>query len=92
LDGVDLDQYQNTYGVTAEDEGLKMEFVKETKHGANYGSRVYLLDDDSSYKLFRLKNREFTLTVNMARMPCGLNGAVYFVRWIKMEERIGAMA
>ena len=29
--------------------------------------------------IFKLKNRKFALTVNMARIPCGLNGAVYSV-------------
>merc|ERR1711920_547918 len=77
------EQYQDTYGIVAEDEGLKLEFVKRTKHGTNYGSRVYMLDNENEYKMFHLKNREFTLTVDMARMPCGLNGAVYFV---EMDE------
>ena len=27
--------------------------------------------------IFNLKNRKFALTVDMARIPCGLNGAVY---------------
>jgi len=83
LEGVDSDQYESTYGVVSEDDGLKLEFVKKTEYGTNFGSRVYLMDDDDTYKLFKLKNREFTLTVDMARMPCGLNGAVYFVEMDK---------
>merc|ERR1712190_323528 len=78
-DGVSLEQYGSTYGITSEDEGLKLEFVKETQYGTNYGSRVYLMEDDDNYKLFRLKNLEFTMNVDMSRMPCGLNSAVYFV-------------
>jgi len=38
-----------------------------------------MLDDENTYKMFKLKNREFTLTAQMKKMPCGLNGAVYFV-------------
>jgi cellulose 1,4-beta-cellobiosidase len=38
-----------------------------------------MMDTTDKYKIFKLKNREFALTVDMARMPCGLNGAVYFV-------------
>ncbi|CAG0919841.1 unnamed protein product [Notodromas monacha] len=34
-------------------------------------------------KMFQLKNREFSLTVDVSNLPCGLNGAVYFV---EMDE------
>merc|ERR1719432_628118 len=60
-----------------------MNFVTETEYGSNFGSRVYLMDTEDKYQMFHLKNREFTLTVDMDRMPCGLNGAVYFV---EMDE------
>merc|ERR1712110_1132188 len=73
LDGVSSEQYANTYGIVPEEQGLKLEFVKETQYGTNYGSRVYLMEDAERYQLFRLKNREFTMTVDMSRMPCGLN-------------------
>jgi len=79
LDGASIDQYANTYGVAADGDGVTLAFVKETPYGANYGSRVYMLENQMTYKMFRLKNREFTFTVNMKDMPCGLNGAVYFV-------------
>ena len=29
--------------------------------------------------MFNLLNREFTMTVDTSKLPCGLNGAVYFV-------------
>jgi len=29
--------------------------------------------------MFNLKNREFTFTVDVSNLPCGLNGALYFV-------------
>ena len=49
-------------------------------YSTNIGSRVYLLDeDDSTYELFKLKNQEFTFDVDMSNLPCGLNGALYFV-------------
>merc|ERR1712176_810584 len=32
-----------------------------------------------SYKMFKLKNREFTFDVDVSRLGCGLNGALYFV-------------
>lgn len=29
--------------------------------------------------MFKLKNREFTIDVDVSNLPCGLNGALYFV-------------
>jgi len=79
LEGNSKDQYESTYGIQEVDNGIKMGFVTTTKYGSNYGSRVYMMETPTQYKIFKLKNREFTLTVDMFYMPCGLNGAVYFV-------------
>jgi cellulose 1,4-beta-cellobiosidase len=54
---------------------------------SNVGSRVYLLRDPTRYQLFKLKNREFAFTVDVSKLPCGVNGAVYFVA---MDEDGGA--
>ncbi|KAE8145879.1 putative 1,4-beta-D-glucan cellobiohydrolase A [Aspergillus avenaceus] len=73
LDGAD---YEGTYGITSSGNALTLQFVK----GANVGSRVYLMaDDDKSYQTFNLLNSEFTFDVDAGDLPCGLNGAVYFV-------------
>ena len=49
-------------------------------YSKNIGSRVYLLSqDDTTYEMFNLKNQEFTFDVDMSNLPCGLNGALYFV-------------
>ena len=37
------------------------------------------MSDDYNYKLFNLLNKEFTFDVTVADLPCGLNGALYFV-------------
>lgn len=72
LDGAD---YKGTYGITSSGSALKLNFVT----GGNVGSRVYLLDSESKYKVFKLKNREFTFDVDVSKLPCGVNGALYFV-------------
>lgn len=36
-------------------------------------------DTVQKYKLFKLKNREFSFDVDVSKLPCGLNGALYFV-------------
>jgi cellulose 1,4-beta-cellobiosidase len=33
----------------------------------------------SQYQIFKLKNQEFTFDVDVSNLPCGLNGALYFV-------------
>merc|ERR1712186_225562 len=35
-------------------------------------------DDDENYKLFYLKNREFSFEVDVSELQCGMNGAMYF--------------
>jgi len=37
------------------------------------------MDSDSTYMMFKLKNKEFTFDVDVSNLPCGLNGALYFV-------------
>ena len=31
------------------------------------------------YQMFKLKNQEFSVDVDVSNLPCGLNGALYFV-------------
>jgi len=74
LGGVNAKKYISTYGVTPIAGGLKLKFVT----GQNIGSRLYL-SQGTGYMPFKLKNREFTFDVDASALPCGLNGAVYFV-------------
>lgn len=75
LDGAD---YSSTYGVTASGDTLKLDFVTQSSN-KNVGSRLYLMENDSTYQTFTLLGNEFTFDVNVANLPCGLNGALYFV-------------
>eukprot|EP00933_Yihiella_yeosuensis_P047495 TRINITY_DN4332_c0_g5_i1.p1 TRINITY_DN4332_c0_g5~~TRINITY_DN4332_c0_g5_i1.p1 ORF type:complete len:522 (+),score=89.82 TRINITY_DN4332_c0_g5_i1:72-1568(+) len=68
-------EYPDVYGVHTDAATLKLRF----KTGSNIGSRNYLLEDDSKYQHFKLKNREFTFDADVSQLPCGLNGALYFV-------------
>ena len=76
LDGAD---YRGTYGVTTSGSSLKLNFVTHGPYSENIGSRLYLLDSESEYTLFKLKNKEFTFDVDVSNLPCGLNGALYMV-------------
>lgn len=75
LDGAD---YEGTYGITSTGDSLRLNFVT-TGANTNIGSRVYLMDDETTYTMFNLKNQEFSFDVDMSNLPCGLNGALYFV-------------
>jgi cellulose 1,4-beta-cellobiosidase len=76
LDGAD---YPGTYGITTQGNALNLKFVTHGPYSTNIGSRLYLLQDDTHYRMFKLKNREFTFTVDISNLPCGLNGALYLV-------------
>lgn len=79
LEGISASQYENTLGVDTMEDGIELKFATETVYGANYGSRLYMMESEKAYEMFKLKNREFSMTVDVMRLPCGLNGAVYFV-------------
>jgi len=76
IDGAD---YPGTYGVHSNGNELKLGFVTHGPYSTNIGSRLFLMEDTHTYKIFKLKNREFTFTADVSNLPCGLNGALYFV-------------
>jgi len=78
LEGVDQTTWQGTYGVTGYKGGLKLNFVTQGPYSKNIGSRTYYMDTDSTYKMFKLVNKEFTFTTDVSTLDCGLNGALYF--------------
>merc|ERR1711963_3908 len=86
LEGVSKEKYANTYGITEIDGGVKLSFVTEHQYGVNVGSRLYLMNDDDNYKMFYLKNREFSMDIDVSHLECGMNGAMYFV---EMDEQGG---
>nr|BAF57425.1 putative glycosyl hydrolase family7 [uncultured symbiotic protist of Mastotermes darwiniensis] len=76
LEGAD---YSGTYGVTSSGDALTLKFVTHGSYSTNVGSRLYLLKDEKTYQMFNLNGKEFTFTVDVSQLPCGLNGALYFV-------------
>jgi cellulose 1,4-beta-cellobiosidase len=80
---LDSADYEGTYGITTSGNSLTLKFVTHGSYSTNIGSRVFLLKDESHYQLFKLKNKEFTFTTDVSNLPCGLNGALYFV---EMDE------
>ncbi|CAK4636788.1 unnamed protein product [Aphanomyces euteiches] len=80
LDGAD---YSGTYGITTSGNQVSLKLVTVGPYSTNVGSRIYLLEDDNNYKLYKLLNQEFTFDVDVSQLPCGLNGALYFVQMDK---------
>jgi cellulose 1,4-beta-cellobiosidase len=71
--------YETSYGITTDGDSLTLGFVTKNGNLTNVGSRNYLMNSDDKYEMFNLKNREFYFEVDVSNLPCGLNGALYFV-------------
>ncbi len=79
LEGVTSSDWASPYGVSSQGEILRLGFVTNGQYGKNIGTRNYLMADDENYYMFHLKNKEFSFDVDVSTLPCGLNGALYFV-------------
>jgi cellulose 1,4-beta-cellobiosidase len=78
LEGAD-EEYTNTYGIHTSGNQINLGFVTQGPYSKNVGSRTYLMHTPTTYAMFKLKNKEFTFDVDVSQLPCGLNGALYFV-------------
>ncbi|AEO64066.1 glycoside hydrolase family 7 protein [Thermothielavioides terrestris NRRL 8126] len=76
LDGAD---YSGTYGVTTSGNALTLKFVTKGSYSTNIGSRLYMMASSTKYQMFTLLGNEFTFDVDVSKLGCGLNGALYFV-------------
>lgn len=84
IDGVDEKTWNGTYGVrTGPNGALNLTFVTKGPYSKNVGGRTYLMEDDQNYQIFKLLNKEFTFDIDTSALPCGLNGALYFVEMDK---------
>lgn len=82
LDAGSVPEFESTYGISAQSDALSLRFLtRQQRGGSNVGSRTYLYNQDKGiYQMFTLKNREFSFDVDVSQLPCGLNGALYFVQ------------
>eukprot|EP00347_Sterkiella_histriomuscorum_P004745 403359270 len=83
IEGVEQNDWKYTFGIESvqNNNGISMQYVTN----GNVGTRTYLIDGDS-YQMFQLKNREFSVDVDMSQIPCGVNGALYFVEMQQWGE------
>lgn len=55
--------------------------------GSEYSPRLYLLNEaEDAYEMLQLTGQEFTFDVDMSKLPCGMNSALYTV---EMEAKGG---
>ena len=80
LDGLTIDQYSTEHGISTSGNSLRLAYVTDSSIGRIIGSRSYLVSpDDTNYRMFYLKNREFTFDTDQSTVECGINAALYFI-------------
>lgn len=63
------------YGVTTSGSSLRLQQLLD---GRLVSPRVYLLDETKQkYEMLKLTGNEFTFDVDMKKLPCGMNSALY---------------
>jgi len=88
LDGVPQADWRSPYGIHSDGNELQLNFVTRGQYGTNVGSRTYMLNGEQ-YEMFMLLGQEFTFTVDVSDLPCGINGALYFVAMDKTGNQGG---
>jgi len=72
------EDWEGTYGIKQNGNGVDVGFVTQGPYSVNVGSRSYLMEDDKEYKLFNMLEKEISFDVDVSNMPCGTNSAIYF--------------
>jgi cellulose 1,4-beta-cellobiosidase len=68
----------STYGIATSGDSLTLNlFVNKSGVVSQSSPRVYLLSNNTNYDLLHLLNQEFTFDVDVSKVPCGINGALY---------------
>ena len=64
------------YGITTNGAKLRMDFYGKDKKFQS--PRAYLLaKGEKNYEMLKLTGKEFTFDVDVSKLPCGMNGALY---------------
>lgn len=82
LGAVPQEEWSGTLGVKQATDGVDLSFVTVGPYSKNVGSRLYVTEGNQ-YKMFQMLNKEISFDVDVSNLPCGLNGAVYFVEMDK---------
>ena len=79
LDAGGASDYKETYGVTSSNGAITIDFEEVNANGKNVGARLFLMEDTTKYMMLKLVNKELSFTVDVSKLPCGMNGAFYLV-------------
>ncbi len=60
-------------GITAGGDQMSIKLVTVGQYDTNIGARTYVMDSPNTYKLWKVKNREFVFDVDVSQLPCGVN-------------------
>jgi cellulase len=64
------------YGVFTEGSTLTMKLLRPD--GSTASPRIYLLaEGETEYQMLQLTGKEFAFDVDVSKLPCGMNGALY---------------
>ncbi|KAK5697458.1 hypothetical protein LTR97_007596 [Elasticomyces elasticus] len=76
LEGIDYAQH----GVETQGSSLTLrQYLNISGVQQSVSPRLYLLGPKAqNYEMLQLLNQEFTFTVDVSNLPCGMNGALYF--------------
>lgn len=74
LEGTD---YPYEHGIITTGDALTLKHANIGSFIRNVASRVFLMASDIKYQMFSLLNQKFTFDVDVSKVPCGLNGALY---------------
>ncbi|CAM1501375.1 Fc.00g105370.m01.CDS01 [Cosmosporella sp. VM-42] len=79
-------QDYSTVGVTTQGDSLYLDMLRDDDL-AKISPRVYLLSENQkSYEMIKLTGNELRFDVDVSKLPCGMNGALYFS---EMEKKGG---
>ena len=70
-----ISNYQD-YGIFTKGASMRMDFYGKDKKFQS--PRAYLLGKgEKNYEMLKLNGKEFTFDVDVSKLPCGMNGALY---------------
>ncbi|CAK4911603.1 unnamed protein product [Aphanomyces euteiches] len=63
--------------------------IRTTGGSLNFdlNKRLYLLEDDNNYKLYKLLNLEFTFDIDLSKAACNVDAGLYFIEMDKTGDR-----
>lgn len=72
-----IDDYA-PYGVTVDGDAVTLDMLDDEDISNILTPRIYLLaEDDETYEMLQLTGSEFSFDVDVSKLPCGMNGALY---------------